>query len=97
MVGAVRFELTTSCTRNKRASQATLRPDTGLRKVPGTGAFCKEIMLPRIMLPTGDYAQQPIRDDEKNSEVWPKIGKQSRGTVEGKKLVQPRRGLLDVL
>ena len=26
MVGAVRFELTTSCTRNKRASQATLRP-----------------------------------------------------------------------
>ena len=28
MVGAVRFELTTSCTRNKRASQATLRPDT---------------------------------------------------------------------
>ena len=27
MVGAVRFELTTSCTRNKRASQATLRPD----------------------------------------------------------------------
>src|SRR5215475_2705460 len=29
MVGAVRFELTTSCTRNKRASQATLRPDKG--------------------------------------------------------------------
>ena len=28
MVGAVRFELTTSCTRNKRASQATLRPDS---------------------------------------------------------------------
>ena len=27
MVGAVRFELTTSCTRNKRASQATLRPE----------------------------------------------------------------------
>ena len=27
MVGAVRFELTTSCTRNKRASRATLRPD----------------------------------------------------------------------
>ena len=27
MVGAVRFELTTSCTRNTRASQATLRPD----------------------------------------------------------------------
>ena len=35
MVGAVRFELTTSCTRNKRASQATLRPDTQARKVPG--------------------------------------------------------------
>jgi hypothetical protein len=29
VVGAVRFELTTSCTRNKRASQATLRPDSG--------------------------------------------------------------------
>gem|GEM_PF-1872352 len=28
VVGAVRFELTTSCTRNKRASQATLRPDS---------------------------------------------------------------------
>lgn len=27
MVGAVRFELTTSCTRNTRASQATLRPE----------------------------------------------------------------------
>ncbi len=27
MVGAVRFELTTSWTRTKRASQATLRPD----------------------------------------------------------------------
>src|SRR6266542_5108836 len=26
MVGAVRFELTTSCTPSKRASQATLRP-----------------------------------------------------------------------
>ena len=31
MVGAVRFELTTSCTRNKRASQATLRPDLRLQ------------------------------------------------------------------
>ena len=30
MVGAVRFELTTSCTRNKRASQATLRPEPEL-------------------------------------------------------------------
>ena len=32
MVGAVRFELTTSCTRNKRASQATLRPDKGSKR-----------------------------------------------------------------
>src|SRR5262245_40471166 len=32
MVGAVRFELTTSCTRNKRASQATLRPDKGRKR-----------------------------------------------------------------
>ena len=35
MVGAVRFELTTSCTRNKRASQATLRPEPRWFKVPG--------------------------------------------------------------
>ena len=40
MVGAVRFELTTSCTRNKRASQATLRPDTGRPKVPRSAADC---------------------------------------------------------
>ncbi len=33
MVGAVRFELTTSCTRNKRASQATLRPDISVKQV----------------------------------------------------------------
>ena len=30
MVGAVRFELTTSCTPSKRAYQATLRPDRAL-------------------------------------------------------------------
>ena len=35
MVGAVRFELTTSCTRNKRASQATLRPDPEPENMPG--------------------------------------------------------------
>ena len=34
MVGAVRFELTTSCTRNKRASQATLRPDPRTGRLP---------------------------------------------------------------
>ena len=46
MVGAVRFELTTSCTRNKRASQATLRPDIQLQKVPGAGADCnKELTI----------------------------------------------------
>ncbi len=35
MVGAARFELATSCTRNKRASQATLRPDSE-EKLPFT-------------------------------------------------------------
>jgi hypothetical protein len=40
MVGAVRFELTTSCTRNKRASQATLRPDPEREKVPPVAAIC---------------------------------------------------------
>ncbi len=39
MVGAVRFELTTSCTRNKRASQATLRPEPEKLKVPLDGRF----------------------------------------------------------
>src|SRR5271170_4485442 len=34
MVGAVRFELTTSCTRNKRASQTTLRPDNWFDMLP---------------------------------------------------------------
>ena len=37
MVGAVRFELTTSCTRNKRASQATLRPEPMEGIVPASG------------------------------------------------------------
>jgi serine/threonine protein kinase len=32
LVGAVRFELTTSCTRNTRASQATLRPEPSARE-----------------------------------------------------------------
>ncbi len=40
MVGAVRFELTTSCTRNKRASQATLRPDPERQKVPRAVRNC---------------------------------------------------------
>ena len=40
MVGAVRFELTTSCTRNKRASQATLRPDPEGDKLPPLAATC---------------------------------------------------------
>ena len=39
MVGAVRFELTTSCTRNKRASQATLRPDA-VKKLPVVNTDC---------------------------------------------------------
>ena len=44
MVGAVRFELTTSCTRNKRASQATLRPDSKQEKMPGGETFCNLIL-----------------------------------------------------
>src|SRR5262245_32929620 len=41
MVGAVRFELTTSCTRNKRASQATLRPDAA-KTLPVASVDCNE-------------------------------------------------------
>ena len=40
MVGAVRFELTTSCTRNKRASQATLRPEPQEQTMPAAVADC---------------------------------------------------------
>ena len=42
MVGAVRFELTTSCTRNKRASQATLRPDAGQTSLPASAKNAME-------------------------------------------------------
>jgi uncharacterized protein len=37
MVGAVRFELTTSCTRNKRATRLRYAPTQGQEKVPGVG------------------------------------------------------------
>ncbi len=40
MVGAVRFELTTSCTRSKRASQTTLRPDKLVLKDAMPDAKC---------------------------------------------------------
>src|SRR6266850_5976466 len=42
MVGAVRFELTTSCTRNKRATRLRYAP-TKQGKVPVLGAFCNSI------------------------------------------------------
>jgi hypothetical protein len=41
MVGAVRFELTTSWTRTTRASQATLRPDLQAVKLHRPPPFCK--------------------------------------------------------
>ena len=40
MVGAVRFELTTSCTRNKRATRLRYAPTLGLISVPMACAFC---------------------------------------------------------
>ncbi len=40
MVGAVRFELTTSCTRNKRATRLRYAPTQGRRKVPGLHPNC---------------------------------------------------------
>lgn len=43
MVGAVRFELTTSCTRNTRASQATLRPDQQAENLHRRRSFGKRI------------------------------------------------------
>src|SRR6185312_14704776 len=40
MVGAVRFELTTSCTRNKRATRLRYAPTQGRKKVPGLAPNC---------------------------------------------------------
>ena len=40
MVGAVRFELTTSCTRNKRATRLRYAPTQGQQKVPGLEPKC---------------------------------------------------------
>ena len=40
VVGAVRFELTTSWTRTKRASQTTLRPDTEPQIMPAGNLKC---------------------------------------------------------
>ena len=53
MVGAVRFELTTSCTRSKRASQTTLRPD----------------MRSTICLSTGSNAILKFRPDFKENKL----------------------------
>ena len=38
MVGAVRFELTTSCTRNKRATRLRYAPNQGLSKLPAAAS-----------------------------------------------------------
>ena len=49
MVGAVRFELTTSCTRNKRASQATLRPEPRQGNCPrSAGNATTKFEAPRV-------------------------------------------------
>src|SRR5690349_20123405 len=41
MVGAARFELATSCTPSKRASQATLRPEPFRRIAPAGNSLCR--------------------------------------------------------
>ena len=40
MVGAVRFELTTSCTRNKRATRLRYAPNLGEVKMAGITLIC---------------------------------------------------------
>lgn len=50
MVGAVRFELTTSWTRTKRASHATLRP----------GPKCGRTMLKRLHPCNGNLQYRPV-------------------------------------
>ena len=60
MVGAVRFELTTSCTRNKRASQATLRPDAWQQKVPSAEDYCN-YEVKNVASPGSDTNHSPAR------------------------------------
>jgi hypothetical protein len=68
MVGAVRFELTTSCTRNKRASQATLRPE------PMCKLSCQLVATPfDNLIPRPDSANVSAKDDRlKTSSAWQK-------------------------
>ena len=53
MVGAVRFELTTSCTRNKRATRLRYAPTQGQEKVPGVGPKCNVEFRKFATLSTG--------------------------------------------
>lgn len=62
MVGAVRFELTTSCTRNKRASRATLRPEPPI-SCRGQGqnatSFCDSFLkFPGTISRQADYSAE---------------------------------------
>jgi hypothetical protein len=52
MVGAARFELATSCTPSKRASQATLRPDRN----PRATSSAVSLLQPRLTGTIGRYA-----------------------------------------
>ena len=56
MVGAVRFELTTSCTRNKRATRLRYAPTQGQEKVPTVRANCNGIpaTFPRVSNTEGE-------------------------------------------
>ena len=48
MVGAVRFELTTSCTRNKRATRLRYAPTPRQEKVPVDASIGKKFIAPRL-------------------------------------------------
>ncbi len=48
MVGAVRFELTTSCTRNKRATRLRYAPTPRQEKVPVDAAIGKKFIARRL-------------------------------------------------
>ncbi len=84
MVGAVRFELTTSCTRNKRASQATLRPDPGKEKVPVDGALGKKFiarqqrnLLESFLLRAHAFPQTGIEDEDDDEDEQQLIEEQA--------------------
>src|SRR5436190_17054624 len=68
MVGAVRFELTTSCTRNKRATRLRYAPNQGQEKVPRVHMNCNLEFCAR------EFKQKETKETKRNRSgngLWP--------------------------